>query len=156
MKYVQYFNNHPTQKKILLFLSWFCVLLSFVGYVSILGYLVYSKQYTDLFKTFIIPLSTIIIVEVIRHFYSRPRPFETGSFKPLIDHEPGRSFPSKHATSAMIITLSIYRVFPILGLIFIFNTLIVGLTRIFSGIHHLSDVCGGFILAFLMSLFYVL
>lgn len=156
MKYVQYFNKHPTQKQILLFLSWFCVLLSFVGYVGILGYLIYTKQFINLVKTIVIPLSTIIGVELIRHIYSRPRPFETGNFVPLIDHEPGRSFPSKHATSAMIIALSIYRIIPIVGTMFIVNALLVGLTRIFSGIHHKSDVLCGFILSFIMSLFYLI
>ena len=156
MKFVQYFSKHPKQKKTILFLASFCVLVSFVGYMSLLLYLLIQKNIHDFLFSFFIPLGTILLVEVIRHFYSRPRPFETGYFELLIDHSKGKSFPSKHATSAMIIALSIYQVNSLLGSLMIINALMVGLTRIFTGIHHVSDVLGGYLLALLLSLFYLL
>lgn len=156
MKNIDMIRNNPILKKSILFLSSFCVVLSFVGYVGLLLYLVISKQYINLFKTILIPLSTIIIVEVIRHIWPRTRPFASYGYEPLISHDPQKSFPSKHSTSALIIALSIYRVFPLLGILYVVNALIVGLTRIFSGIHYPSDVCGGYILSLLMNLLYLL
>jgi len=156
MKNIDIIRNHKGIKSIVLFLSSFCVLLSFVGYIGLLVYLLIQKEYMELIKTILIPLSTITIVEIIRHLYNRPRPFEKYRYLPLIDHRPGRSFPSKHATSSMIIALSIYHVLPSLGMVFLFNALLVGITRILSGIHYPSDVCGGYILGYLMYLFYLI
>lgn len=147
MNLFHYFSNHPTQKKIVLFLSQFCVLITIVSYLGTLGYLFILKDWIDFIPTFVSPLLAFVLVEIIRHFYSRPRPFETLNFTPLIEHETGKSFPSKHATSAMVIALALIPLFPIFGILMIFNALIVGLTRILSGIHYPSDVLGGFLLA---------
>lgn len=156
MKYVEYFREHPLLKKILLFLASFCVLWTMLVYGLLISYLFIQKIWVLFFKTLLIPLSTIILVEVIRHFVPRARPFEVHHFTPLIEHSTGKSFPSKHATSAMIIALSLYQISPLFSFIMIINALIVGLTRILSGIHFPSDVLGGYLLAILMSLFYLL
>lgn len=147
MNFEYYFAEHPTQKKVILFLSQFCVWLTIVSYLATLAYLFIIRDWIDFIPTFFGPLSAFIMVEIIRHFYSRPRPFEVLKFQPLIDHETGKSFPSKHATSALVIALSLCPLFPIFGAIMIINAVIVGLTRILSGIHYPSDVIGGFILA---------
>ena len=147
MNLSHYFSNHPKQKEIVLFLSKFCVLLTIVSYLGTLGYLFILKDWIDFIPTFCSPLLAFVLVEVIRHFYSRPRPFETMQFTPLIDHETGKSFPSKHATSALVIALALYPLFPIFGILMIFNALLVGMTRILSGIHYPSDVLGGYVLA---------
>lgn len=147
MNLSQYYINHPTQKKIVLFLSKFCVYLTIVSYLGTLAYLFMLQDIIDFVPTFLCPLSSFIIVEIIRHFYSRQRPFEVMNFEPLIKHETGKSFPSKHATSALVIALALFTLFPTFGIIMIINALIVGLTRILSGIHYPSDVLGGYLLA---------
>ena len=147
MNLSQYFINHPTQKKIVLFLSKFCVYLTIIAYLGTQTYLFILKDWIDVIPTFFSPLLAFILVEIIRHFYSRKRPFEDMNFEPLINHETGKSFPSKHATSAMVIALALCPLFPIFGIIMILNAFIVGLTRILSGIHYPSDVLSGYILA---------
>ncbi len=142
-------------KKMIILLSSISVLLSFISYVLLLIYLLLNKH-PLLLKTILIPLSTIMIVEVFRHFYHKQRPFEKYNYEPLIEHSTGKSFPSKHASSACIIALSIYQMNPTLGIIMILNAIVVGLTRIMSGIHYPIDVCGGYLLGFILHLFYYL
>ena len=149
MNLSQYFINHPIQKKIVLFLSKFCVYLTIVSYLGTLAYLFVLKDWFDFIPTFFSPLLAFIMVEIIRHFYSRKRPFEVIEFEPLIEHETGKSFPSKHATSALVIALALSLLFPSFGVVMIINALLVGLTRILSGIHYPSDVVGGYLLAIL-------
>lgn len=96
-------------------------------------------------------LSRGIITEVIRFVYDRARPFEVLGFDPLITNI-NSSFPSGHA--AFFFALSIAMLyFPALGgrrwgwWFFGFSTLN-GLARMFVGIHWLSDIVGGAVIAF--------
>lgn len=79
-------------------------------------------------------------------FY-RPRPFLAGLGEALMAHRPSPAFPSNHALifSAYGSTLLFLRQFW-LG-IFIFATgMLVGLARIYLGVHYPGDILGGLVL----------
>jgi len=97
--------------------------------------------------------SRLIIVEIIRWLYYRPRPFVVGQVNQLIDHSASGSFPSGHAAFffalATVIFLSYKKVYPALkfwygaGLLFFLASFLIGLARIFVGLHYPSDILAG-------------
>ena len=85
-----------------------------------------------------------IPVAIIKKKYPRLRPYlvlpQTIICKnPLTDH----SFPSGHTTAIFSITIPFVAAMPILGLILIPIALLVGLSRIYLGLHYPSDCLAG-------------
>ncbi|GMA62285.1 phosphatase PAP2 family protein [Alicyclobacillus fastidiosus] len=80
--------------------------------------------------------------EPVSRLTSRPRPFDTEPFEPLLAHDRGESFPSNHAAGAMALACGAIH---LPGYNCILLTLAVGLcfSRIYCGLHHLSDVVVG-------------
>jgi undecaprenyl-diphosphatase len=90
-----------------------------------------------------------VISLIAREMYFNPRPFVVGGFEPLIPHEPDNGFPSDHtllvAAIASLFTFLHRRVSIWLWVV----VLIVGISRIYTGVHHLTDVIGSALIALL-------
>lgn len=86
-----------------------------------------------------------VINRIIKIFYFRERPYESGvEFKELFFHRPDESFPSDHTT--LLFTLVCYSY--LLGWTKIANwalvfALIISLNRVITAIHWPSDIFGG-------------
>jgi undecaprenyl-diphosphatase len=75
--------------------------------------------------------------------YFHPRPFMIGLGTELVPHAPETSFPSDHATAMFSVAFSLiflkeYKK----GVVFFILSLLVGLARIFCGIHFPFDIIG--------------
>lgn len=93
--------------------------------------------------------SSIVAAVVIRLLHEpvskltlRPRPFDTEPFEPLLEHDPGESFPSNHAGGALALACGAVHVAGFAPLLFILAILLC-ISRIYCGLHHLSDVVVG-------------
>jgi undecaprenyl-diphosphatase len=93
-------------------------------------------------------LSRGIFTEIIRFFYNHPRPFAVLNFTPLIP-ESGNSFPSGHTAFLFAIALIIYFWKPKWGWFFFISGLLVGLARIYVGVHWPFDILGGIVIGLL-------
>lgn len=60
------------------------------------------------------------------------------------------SFPSGHIFNATILAYILYNTFPIVGYKIIILPIMVGLSRIYLGVHYLSDVIGGMLLGYIL------
>jgi len=86
----------------------------------------------------------LIVVEFMRLFVYRLRPFATGKFKPLIPVSAyAASFPSGHAAFFSAIAFFLFFYQPRLGLFFLITCALVSVARIIAGIHYLTDILGG-------------
>ncbi len=91
-------------------------------------------------------LSRGILTEVIRFTYDRERPFESFGFEPLfLDINP--AFPSGHAAFLFALAMVIFYFNRFWGSWFLGFSLLVGLARVFSGLHWPSDIFGGVVVA---------
>lgn len=93
----------------------------------------------------VLPLS-YILAKIGGHFYSDPRPFVVGNFTPLIPHIADNGFPSDHVlfTSAIAAVVSFYN--KKLGAILWFLAVLIGLARVYAGIHHITDIIGSIVI----------
>ena len=84
--------------------------------------------------------------EVIKNFVHRPRPFLTvKGLVPLITPH-GFSFPSGHATLAMAMAVVLAFHFPKTRSLVYILAVLIGASRVYFGVHYLSDVLAGFVL----------
>ncbi|MBY0545312.1 MAG: phosphatase PAP2 family protein [Gammaproteobacteria bacterium] len=99
---------------------------------------------------FVIIISLFVAFGVsllIQHFFPTNRPFVDGLVTNLIPHAVNNSFPSDHmlATSTIALGFIFGRVYK-LGFFLLLLAFIVGLSRVYLGIHYPLDILGAFIL----------
>lgn len=97
----------------------------------------------------------LLVSQVITHFWVRERPFIAHPRETLLlappSHEP--SFPSDHAVAAFAIAFSVALVAgrrP--GALFLAGATMVGITRVFVGLHYPGDIVGGALIGFACAL----
>jgi len=89
---------------------------------------------------------SLVIARFIAYFYFDPRPFTVNHVVPLIPHESDNGFPSDHVLLASVITIVIVFFNKKLGLVLAMLTLIIGISRVISGIHNFLDIFGSMII----------
>lgn len=90
-----------------------------------------------------LPLA-ILVIKFIHLFINEPRPFVTFNFVPLADNNPDPSFPSRHATIMAVIAFTYTYFKSKWAGLFLALMILVGISRIFVGVHYPLDVLGGF------------
>lgn len=94
------------------------------------------------------------LVSLIRLLYVRARPFVDHTINLLIQQnplEPG--FPSRHAAVAFALAVPVLLYNRKAGAWLFFLAILVGIGRVFVGVHYPFDIVGGLVLAVLVTLF---
>lgn len=95
-------------------------------------------------------LSRFVITEIIRFLWHRSRPFVENKINLLISQSPGEpSFPSGHAAFYFAIAAVVYLYNKKLGILFFIASFLMGLARVFSGVHWPSDILAGALIGIL-------
>jgi undecaprenyl-diphosphatase len=81
--------------------------------------------------------------ELIHLFYKKQRPAYLAGTKVLVPFEKNFSFPSGHASFFFGISFYFLFYFKILGIILILLSLLIGIARVFCGVHWTRDILGG-------------
>ncbi len=89
---------------------------------------------------------SFLVSQLIGLIYFRPRPFASNSdvindINPMSE----KSFPSDHTTIAFAIAAAVYCHHKKMGALLLILALLVGLGRIYTGVHYPLDVVGGII-----------
>ena len=89
-------------------------------------------------------LLAVLVASIIQHLYVHERPFVLRSdVNLLIPHGADPSFPSEHSSAAFAIATGIALYRPRFGLILLVLASVVGLARVYVGLHYPADVAGG-------------
>lgn len=86
------------------------------------------------------------INQVIELFFYRDRPFVSHHINQLVDHAVNSSFPSDHATAALVITVTIWLCSKGKSFMWIIFGMCIAFSRIWVGVHYPFDVLAGVIL----------
>lgn len=89
--------------------------------------------------------SRFFITEIIRFFYHRPRPYIVleSAQKIISESKDFTSFPSGHATFFFALAAGVYFYNKKLGVFFFITAVLMGVARIFTGVHWTSDILAG-------------
>ena len=131
----------------------------FIYLLFLFGLIYLFFSYQKKIKKFIplilsVIFSRLIFTEIIRFFYYRPRPFLELKIEPLISHSLSGSFPSGHLAFFFPLAIFIYFANKKLGILFFFFGFLIGLARVFVGIHYPLDILGGIFLGTLTALIF--
>jgi acid phosphatase (class A) len=84
------------------------------------------------------------VVDPAKKFYARPRPFVVNSeVRPCVKREESFSYPSGHATHAMVLALVLSEIFPDERESLIDEAKSVGMDRVRGGVHYPTDIEAG-------------
>lgn len=95
-------------------------------------------------------ISRLIFTEIIRLIWSRPRPFVAHRVNLLISHDTTASFPSGHMAFFFALSIVVFLYNKKAGLWFLVASFLLGLARIFVGVHYPSDILAGIVLGLLV------
>lgn len=93
--------------------------------------------------------SAFVIAKIIYFFYKEKRPAELPSSNVLIPVPKNPSFPSGHASFIFGFSFLLLFFNWHLGIFFLILSLIVGIARVFCGVHWFHDILGGAAAGFL-------
>ena len=93
-------------------------------------------------------LAKLVIVNFIRWLWPRPRPFVENNVNLLLSHK-AASFPSGHAAFYFAISAVVYRYNKKAGIGFFLASFLISISRVFCGIHWLSDILAGAVIGIL-------
>ncbi len=128
--------------------------LTILFYVSYPVLLLINLKNPDLWKLFLVPAVSFIILSLGRHFINEPRPYETWHIDPLIrKNKKGSSMPSRHIFSSAVIAMSWLYVYPLIGIVFLIAAGISSWIRVVGGVHYPKDVIAGYVIGILSGLF---
>ncbi|MFR6259086.1 MAG: phosphatase PAP2 family protein, partial [Anaerovoracaceae bacterium] len=117
--------------------------LSYIIYPIFLLFIAVKKE-PELIKAVLVPAISFIIVSIFRYLCCSPRPYEVFDIPPLIKKDTrGKSFPSRHVFSAVIIAVTVYYYYPLPGIILGILSLMLAAVRVIGGVHFTKDVVAG-------------
>lgn len=79
--------------------------------------------------------------------YNDPRPFVADNFTPLIKHAADNGFPSDHTLFAATIAMIVLYVDKRAGALLWLVAIIIGVARVFAGVHHVLDIVASMLIA---------
>lgn len=88
------------------------------------------------------------VAKIYKYVFPSMRPFERldGEMVKLFDHGGNDSFPSGHATFFSALAMATYFYHKKIALLLGIGAIVIGVTRIISGVHFPIDILGGFFL----------
>jgi undecaprenyl-diphosphatase len=147
-------NHFAKRWKIIDALAVFCARI--LPYLMVIFLFFYSVCVSNFYLFFYAILSGLfarfIMNELVHLFYKRQRPAYLEQTKILIPVPKNYSFPSGHSSflfgvSSFLLFYNIY-----LSITFVFLSLLVGIARVFCGIHWFRDILAGALSGFVSAL----
>ena len=144
-----FFNNLAEQSRtfdaLVIFLAGYFQYFLIAIFLLLLFFSGYSKP--EKLRLFLVTIISITIarlgvVELIRFFYHRPRPFIAHQVRQLLS-ENDWSFPSGHSAFFFAMAMAIYFYNKKWGIGFFLAAIVMNISRIIAGVHYPTDIIGG-------------
>lgn len=116
------------------------------------GVYVALTDFNYLFRYILVPFIALCYNSYLRKKLNRPRPFTENDIESLTEHKENGSFPSNHATSAMVIAMALWHINPVIGVLTVLMAIITGCSRVMVGVHYPIDVLAGWIIGLVLGI----
>lgn len=151
-KIMSYFEEHRRFCRALIMLERFFEILVIASYAMLLLYFIFSSVEV-LLRSAVTSLVALYICTLIRFVMNRPRPYEKYEILPAMNKDTkGQSFPSRHATSAAVISVSMLYFNAYIGIAFVAVALAICTLRVLLGVHFIKDVTVGAAIGFVLGI----
>lgn len=115
-----------------------------VAYLASIVLLAVRGEVLAAIRVVLVPALTFALVTYLRNRWDTPRPYEEFDIDPIIPKdERGRSMPSRHVSSAVIIACALTWQHMDWGALAFAACVVVAITRIVGGVHYPRDVAVG-------------
>jgi undecaprenyl-diphosphatase len=122
----------------------------FILSIIIAGWYFFKQSRSTKREMIIFGLIVVIVAGVIAfiagHLYYDPRPFIVDHFTPLIPHADDNGFPSDHTLLVGAIASIIFVYSRKISLYLWIIAIAVGISRVYVGVHHITDILGSIII----------
>jgi undecaprenyl-diphosphatase len=122
--------------------------------IILISFLYFLKQKSSRKKILIFSAITLPVILVISkiasELYYNARPFVVDHFTPLISHAANNGFPSDHSLISFAFASIIFLFNRKFGLVLFFLAFLVGISRVYVGVHHLIDILGSFLISIIV------
>lgn len=125
-----------------------------IVWIMLAVFFLMSTKYEDTGEKMICGLFWGVILGnlVLKHIFSRPRPFQVDKTKQLIIKTPkDHSFPSGHTVSSVISTCILMNANNMIGAMALLLCCMIIFSRMYLFVHYPSDILGGIILGVIIS-----
>lgn len=149
-KITSYFKNNKVANTVLKIAYKYLPMLVFVLYP--LGIIwVFFKQSEIFFQFVLVPLGVFLMVTALRKLINEQRPYEKYGTEPVFFKDTkGKSMPSRHTTSAFIISMAMLKINMYLGIIYLAVSFVIMISRVLAGVHYIRDVVVGALLSIII------
>lgn len=127
----------------------YVLLLSLLIFLAV-GFRKHWKMVIESFVSAV--LARVVIVNIIRFIWFKPRPFVDNTVNLLIDYPNKAAFPSGHAAFYFALSTIIFLYNKKIGILFYIASSLIVVSRVFIGIHWLADILAGIIVGVLSAL----
>lgn len=136
---------------VMVFSAHYLIYILFAAAASCIVYLMVKKQWKEIALFFITLALAFGLSLIAAKLFISDRPFVDNSVTQLIPHAANQSFPSDHTTAAIAIALATiaFTRFKKTGWLFLATALLIGFSRIFTGVHYPFDIAGGIAVGFI-------
>jgi undecaprenyl-diphosphatase len=136
---------------------WYWMIVGVLAFVAVSLYPKFRDKLRKNIELLIIAavsafLARFAVVELIRFFYIRPRPYLALDNIYVLPHQllgnmaTSGAFPSGHASLSFAVAMAVSFYYPKTSILFFVVALAIGLGRVAAGVHWPSDILGGAII----------
>lgn len=154
-------NQTPALTRFTIFISGFGSSIFFLTASAVVAIYLYFRNKIDSFIFVVILYSAVILNIFLKYYYNRPRP----EFDALVI-ENSNSYPSFHAMISLVLYSAIaYVIYKstknvklsiLISVLFGILILLIGLSRLYLGVHYPSDVLAGYVAGFIWIIIVIL
>lgn len=143
----QFAGQHPALDDIGIFFASYLIWILILGFLLLVLRQVGNRRKLYFFceGALAVILARGIVGPLISFFYHHLRPFDFYGFTPLVSAS-GWSFPSEHMTFLFALATVVWYANKKWGIFYFILSLLVGIARIYAGVHWPYDILGGIVI----------
>lgn len=133
--------------EIIILIAKYFVVIPVFAWMYILFRMAKQQRLEFIVFTAVSAILTLVLVKLGTTLHQDPRPFIRDHVHPYFSSSTDNGFPSDHEAFSATLAFVVLRFRRSWGVLLLIVALLIGLTRVISGVHHAQDIIGGLLFA---------